>query len=279
MERSFSLRLCGLCDFRPMAGGRLGIGLVGSNSVSSIIHLTHVTLGYDRHPAVHHIDGSFRDGSMTAVVGPNGAGKSTLLKGIMGLLPPLGGSIALNGLKRENIAYLPQQADIDHEFPLSVIDTVLLGTWRRTGAFRGVTKGMRRQAEEALSAVGLEGFARRLIGALSAGQRQRMLFARLLLQDCRVILLDEPFTAIDARTTADLLALVNRWHSEQRTIIAVLHDFEQVRQHFPQTLLLAREPIGWGDTAQVLTSEMLLKARAMCEAWDDRAPLCQRSAS
>lgn len=243
------------------------------------IRLKDVTLGYDRHPAVHHIDGHFEDGSMTAVIGPNGAGKSTLLKGIMGLLPPLGGTITLDGVKRQDIAYLPQQADIDREFPLSVIDVVLLGAWKWTGPFGGATRAMLRQAEESLTAVGLEGFEKRQIAALSVGQRQRMLFARLLLQDCRVILLDEPFTAIDARTTADLLALVNRWHSEQRTIIAVLHDFAQVRQHFPQTLLLARGPIGWGGTAEVLTAENLLTARTMCESWDDRAPLCRRDAS
>ena len=245
----------------------------------SLIHLRDVTLGYDRHPAVHHINGSFQSGSMTAVIGPNGAGKSTLLKGIMGLLSPLGGSISLDGVRRESIAYLPQQAEIDHEFPLSVIDTVLLGAWRLMGPFRGATRAILRQAEDALRAVGLEGFERRQIAALSAGQRQRLLFARLLLQDCQVILLDEPFTAIDARTTSDLLDLVHRWHGEQRTIIAVLHDFEQVKQHFPQTLLLAREPIGWGETKDVLTSDNLLAARTLCEAWDDRAPLCRRSAS
>ncbi|PKU26352.1 metal ABC transporter ATP-binding protein [Telmatospirillum siberiense] len=243
------------------------------------IRLTDVTLGYDRHPAVHHIDGHFEDGSMTAVIGPNGAGKSTLLKGIMGLLPPLTGAITLDGATCGDIAYLPQQADIDREFPLSVLDVVLLGAWKWTGPFGGATRAMRQQAEEALRAVGLEGFGKRQIAALSAGQRQRMLFARLLLQDCRVILLDEPFTAIDARTTADLLALVNHWHEERRTIIAVLHDFVQVRRNFPQTLLLARETIGWGATAEVLTAENLLAAQNMCEAGDDRAPPCRRSAS
>jgi zinc/manganese transport system ATP-binding protein len=130
----------------------------------------------------------------------------------------------------------------------------------------------------ALATVGLEGFETRHIGALSAGQFQRVLFARLLLQDARVILLDEPFTAIDARTTRDLLDIVARWHGDGRTVIAVLHDFEQVRAHFPQTLLLARRLIGWGPTHQVLSSANLLQARAMAERWDEDAQTCEPAA-
>ena len=110
-----------------------------------------------------------------------------------------------------------------------------------------------------------------------AGQFQRVLFARLLLQDCPVIILDEPFTAIDARTTADLLAVVLRWHAENRTIIAVLHNFDQVRSYFPKTLMIARESIGWGKTAEVLTAENLQLARQMSEAWDEAAAACRRS--
>ena len=108
---------------------------------------------------------------------------------------------------------------------------------------------------------------------------QRALFARLLLQDADIILLDEPFTAIDARTTADLLELVRRWHGESRTVVAVLHDIETVRQAFPQTLLLAREAVAWGETATVLTPENLLKARRMVEAFDSHAAPCQRDAA
>jgi zinc/manganese transport system ATP-binding protein len=103
---------------------------------------------------------------------------------------------------------------------------------------------------------------------------QRMLFARLLLQDARVIVLDEPFNAIDAKTCSDLLMLVQRWHSEQRTVLAALHDIDFVRANFPETLLLAREPVAWGRTSEVLTAENLLKARRMCEAFDDQAEAC-----
>ena len=132
----------------------------------------------------------------------------------------------------------------------------------------------RRKVHEAIAAVGLTGFEGRPIGSLSGGQMQRTLFARLLLQDARVILLDEPFTAIDAKTAADLFDLVRRWHSEQRTVLAALHDIDLVRSSFPQTLLLAREPVAWGTTGEVLTPENLLKARRMCEAFDDHAAAC-----
>ena len=214
---------------------------------------------------------------MTAVVGPNGSGKSTLLKGITGILHPLGGRIDRGGLKTSRIAYLPQQAEIDRSFPITVLDTVALGLWHRLGMFGGMKQGQWQQARQALAAVGLEGFERRPISNLSAGQFQRVLFARLLLQDCPVILLDEPFTAIDARTTADLLDVVQGWYTENRTIIVVLHNLEQVRSYFPRTLLIAREPIGCGETAEILTSENLQKARRMSEAWDESAEVCRIS--
>lgn len=245
--------------------------------VTPVFTLQDVTLGYDRHPAVHHLTGGFTSGSLTAVVGPNGSGKSTLIKGLVGLLTPLDGRLDRNGLRQCDIAYLPQQAEIDRGFPISVIETVLLGHWRTIGMFRPTTHALRRRAEEALMAVGLEGFARRPIASLSAGQFQRVLFARMLLQDCPVILLDEPFTAIDAKTTADLLQVVAKWHGERRTVVAVLHDFDQVRENFPDTLLISREPIAWGPTTEVLRAENLFRARQMAEAWDDRADVCRRS--
>ena len=103
---------------------------------------------------------------------------------------------------------------------------------------------------------------------------QRVLFARLLLQDSRLIVLDEPFNAVDAKTSADLLALVERWHAEGRTVLAALHDMDLVRAHFPETLLLAREPVAWDATAAVLTAENLQAARRMCEAFDEHAAAC-----
>jgi zinc/manganese transport system ATP-binding protein len=237
------------------------------------IRFEDVTLGYGRRPAVHHLTGEVARGSLTAVVGPNGAGKSTLLKGVVGTLKPLSGRIHV-GETRAGVAYLPQAAELDRSFPLSVYDLVAMGLWARSGIFGGIGRADRRRIEEAVAAVGLTGFERRPVSTLSGGQMQRALFARLLLQDAAVILLDEPFTAIDAKTTADLLDVVRRWHGEARTVVAVLHDIELVKRVFPDTLLIAREPIAWGATAAVLRPENLLDARRMMEAHDPHAAPC-----
>jgi zinc/manganese transport system ATP-binding protein len=242
--------------------------------MSTQLRLRDLTLGYDRHPAVHHLSGEVGAGSLLAVVGPNGAGKSTLFKGIVGAIKPLSGHVDLEGLSARDIAYLPQAAEIDRTFPISVYDLVAMGLWRKCGLFGGIGKSAATKIREAMAAVGLSGFERRAIGTLSGGQMQRMLFARLLLQDARLVVLDEPFNAIDAKTVADLIALVGRWHKEGRTILAALHDIELVRAHFPQTLLLAREKVAWGDTSSVLTADNMLKARRMCEAFDDKAAAC-----
>ena len=251
----------------------------GVAAMTTVFSLSDVTFGYDRHPAVHHLTGNFVAGSLTAVVGPNGSGKSTLLKGLIGLLSPLEGHLERTGLRQRDIAYLPQQAEIDRSFPISVMETVLLGHWRTIGLFRPVTRAQRREAKEALVAVGLDGFGQRPIASLSAGQFQRVLFARMLLQDCPVILLDEPFTAIDARTAADLVGIVQRWHGEGRTVLAVLHDFDAVRAYFPDTLLLARDLVAFGPTATVLTPQNLMRARQMCEACDGPPHVCGREPS
>ena len=238
-----------------------------------LITFENLTVSYRQHPALHHINARLLHGSLTAVVGPNGSGKSTLLKSIMGLQPTSGGRISV-AAPRERIAYLPQLTEIDRGFPITVHDCVLLGCWPVQGAWGGVGRVALARVASALHAVGLDGFGQRPIGSLSSGQLQRMLFARLLVQDADLILLDEPFNAMDSKTTSALLALVKQWHQQQRTVVAVLHDDAQVRAHFPQTLLLARELVAHGPTAQVMTETNLRRARAMAEAWDEAAEVC-----
>ena len=242
------------------------------------IRLRNLTLGYDRHPAVHHLDGEIAPGALLAVCGPNGAGKSTLLKALTGVLKPMGGSIDFGSVQARDIAYLPQAAQIDSSFPIDVFDMAAMGLWRRIGLFGGVSRADEQAVRDALAAVGLSGFERRPIGALSGGQAQRLLFARLLLQDAPVIVLDEPFAAIDERTVGDLLGLIAQWHGEGRTIVAVLHDFDLVRAHFPDCLLLAREKIAWGPSGAALSPENLARARRLTEAFDDSAAACDRVA-
>jgi zinc/manganese transport system ATP-binding protein len=240
--------------------------------------LQDVTISYERHPAVHHVSGTLAGGSLTAIVGPNGAGKSSLIKALAGLIQPSEGRVAWHGCSHEDIAFLPQLTAIDDNFPMAVRDVVLMGHWRKSGALGSIGAAMQGSAQDALAAVGLAGFDHRLFSSLSVGQQQRVLFARLMVADCPVILLDEPFSAIDSRTADDLLRLIHRWHREGRTVVAVLHDLAQVRQHFPQTLLLARRLLGWGPTAAVLTEEALRQARSMGEAWDEHAEPCSSAA-
>jgi len=232
-----------------------------------------LTYGYNSHPAVHHLNGTVRKGSLTAVVGANGSGKSTLMKGIVGVLKPMQGSCAV--ASGTSVAYLSQQSELDRTFPARVLDLVSLGLWPRRGLLGRHRPNDRGVLDAALSAVGLEGFEHRPLDTLSGGQLQRTLFARVLVQDADLILLDEPFNAIDAKTVTDLVALIKRWHGERRTIMVVVHDLDLVRQHFPEALLLARGPVAWGGVEKALSPENLLRARQFAEAWDENAPWCK----
>ena len=242
---------------------------------AEVLHLADVTIAYDRHPVVHHVSGAFEEGSLTALIGPNGAGKSTLLKAIAGLLPVTAGAIRL-GIDRRAVAYLPQVVDVDRSFPLRVADVVGFGHWRKIGALGRLTRQDRAASVAAIAAVGLAGLENQPIGKLSVGQFQRVLFARLMVQDAALILLDEPFNAIDQKTTADLMQVVRDWQAEGRTVIAALHDLEQVRREFPDALLMAREVIAWGNTPQVLSEPNLARARELAASWTDPAAICAR---
>ena len=232
-----------------------------------------LTLGYNSHPAVHHLSGAVKAGSLTAVVGANGSGKSTLLKGIVRVLKPMSGSRVVQPGAR--IAYLPQQSELDRTFPARVVDLVSMGLWPRRGLLGRYTRQDREAVEKALMAVGLAGFETRSLDTLSGGQLQRALFARVLVQDADIILLDEPFNAIDAKTVGDLIGVIKRWHGENLTVMVVVHDLDLVRTHFPDTLLMARGPIAWGETREALKPENLLRARRFDEAWRDDAPWCE----
>ena len=212
------------------------------------IRLDHLTLRHGARDVVRDLTGQFAPGSLTALIGDNGAGKTTVLRAIAGLHPASSGTIDRGGLAASDIALLPQVSDLDRGFPIACRDVVALGLSGRLGPFRGIGPAQLRQADAALACVGLPDFGRRVIGALSAGQFQRVLFARLMLQDAPVLLLDEPFSAVDTATATDLLAILHRWHHEGRTIVTVLHDLAMVRGHFPDTLRLAGAQTQWGPS-------------------------------
>ena len=225
------------------------------------VTLRDLTVGYREGVAVEDVTGIFAAGSLTAIVGANGAGKTTLLHAIAGLVAPRHGSIEISGAEVPvDLAYLPQSDAIDRDFPISVLEFAALGSWARIGALGRVSPELRPCGMNALRAVGLDELAGRMLGELSVGQFRRALFARVIVQDAAIVLFDEPFAGIDAATSDDLLRLMQRWHAEGRTVMVALHDLGQVFAIFPQTLLLMRKAIAWGETATALTPEKLAEA-------------------
>jgi zinc/manganese transport system ATP-binding protein len=214
------------------------------------IVLQDVTVRYGRRLALEGVSGEFAPGSMTAVVGANGAGKSTLLAAIAGLVPLARGVV--NCARRRRLAYLPQHAAVDREYPVTVSELMTLGAWREVGVFRSPNASLRARVAAAANSLDLVGRLGRPIGELSMGELQRALFGRLIVQDAAIILLDEPFAAVDVQSLVVLLEQVKRWHKEGRTVIAVLHDLDLVRAHFPSTLGLACRCLAWGETALAL---------------------------
>ncbi|WP_247768009.1 metal ABC transporter ATP-binding protein [Bradyrhizobium sp. 172] len=225
------------------------------------ISVRNLSVRYGDKYALESLTGEFGPASLTAVVGPNGAGKSSLLKALAGILRPAIGQVTCAAAEWHRLAYLPQRDELDRGFPITVAELVALGDWRDFGALRKPPRRLAASVYEAIAAVGLSSLADQQISELSVGHFQRALFARLLLQDADVILLDEPFASLDENTTQDLLPILQRWRTEGRTVVAVLHDLDQVRRYFPSTLLLARSPIAWGETSVSLSVDNLARAK------------------
>ncbi|PIT52412.1 ABC transporter ATP-binding protein [Snodgrassella alvi] len=241
---------------------------MGSVRIMSI-QVDNVTVSYRHRPAIHHISIDFNSNEMWAIFGPNGAGKSTLLKAIMHLVRLDSGQIRWPQLQRSDIAYLPQQSDIDRSQPMSVFELVATGLWYETGFFSAVSTSMHQRILDVLNQVGMLQYKERSIAQLSNGQFQRVLLARMLIQNAKVLLLDEPFNAVDAATTFALLDILKA-HQQQHqcTVITVLHDYEQVQTYFPNTLLIAREKIAAGKTDSVLTDQYLQQATEAMQQYE-----------
>jgi zinc/manganese transport system ATP-binding protein len=208
------------------------------------VTLDRVELRHGSRVIVSGLSGCFDPGSLTALIGPNGAGKTTLLRAMAGLHPLAAGRIDRGGMQAADIALLAQGSHLDRSFPITCLDVVALAT-TRLGPFQAVSVARMMAARAALERVGLGDMGQRQIEALSAGQFQRVLFARTILQDASLILLDEPFTAVDAATTRLLLSVIEEWHAQGRTVIAVLHDMDVVRRYFPRRISLTDDGAVW----------------------------------
>jgi len=216
-----------------------------------MIELDNLVAGYEGAAITPALSGVIHKGSMTAIVGLNGCGKSTLLKTLAGFIPPVSGVVRWSPT-RPTIGWLAQRHALESQFPLTVLDVVSQGAWPRISLLRGLRNDVRRRIQAALARVGLTEMAKTPIEALSGGQFQRMLFARVLVQRAPLVMLDEPFTGIDENTTHDLMGVIQEMHHQGQTVLAVLHDNQRVADYFPETLLLAPQNACWGPTHEVL---------------------------
>lgn len=220
-----------------------------------------LTVSYGDKPAIFSVDAVVPPESMMAIVGPNGAGKSTLLKAVLGIVEPLSGTVSVYGEPlakvQERVAYVPQRASVDWDFPTRVIDVVLMGLYRELGLLGWVTGRQRKTAKACLERVGMAEFANRQIGQLSGGQQQRVFLARALAQDADLYLLDEPFAGVDAATEKAIIDVLKSLKADMKTVVCVHHDLATVSDYFDHVLLINVRKIAEGPVATTFTAENL----------------------
>ncbi|MEM8878506.1 MAG: metal ABC transporter ATP-binding protein [Pseudomonadota bacterium] len=220
-----------------------------------------MTVSYGDKPAVFSLDATFPPEAMTAIIGPNGAGKSTLLKAALGVIPRVSGEVTVFGEPIENtrnrVAYVPQRASVDWDFPTTVIDVVLMGLYRGVGLLRRFTRAQKAKAEDCLERVGMADFKDRQIGQLSGGQQQRVFLARALAQDADLYLLDEPLAGVDAATERAVIEVLQSLKTERRAVVCVHHDLATVRSYFDHVLLINVRKFAEGPVDTAFTAEHL----------------------
>lgn len=229
-----------------------------------VLEVHDLTVSYSKKPVLWGVDFSLPAGSITGIVGPNGAGKSTLLKSIMGLIPLSSGYVKLFGqpldMVRKRVSYVPQRESVDWDFPVSVLDVVLMGRYEKTGMFRNTKKQDRAIALDCLDKMGMAAYANRQISQLSGGQQQRVFLARALAQEADMYFMDEPFAGVDAATEQAIVGLLKEMAAAQKTIIVVHHDLQSARTYFDWIVLLNMRLVAAGPIQQVFTEEMIQQA-------------------
>jgi len=249
---------------------------------NSALEVRRLTVSYSGHPVLWDVDARFPSGALSAIVGPNGAGKSTLLRAALGLVPVDAGQTLIQGRPvreaLDGVAYVPQRDAVDWDFPITVREVVEMGRYRAAGWVRRVRRADRELVDDCLERVGMTAFAARQIGQLSGGQRQRIFLARALAQEAPVLVMDEPFAGIDARTEAALLELLRELRDQGRSVVVVHHDLGTVRASFDWALLLNVRGIACGPVREVLVPEQLRRAYgAAAVAGDDGAGVAEEA--
>jgi manganese/zinc/iron transport system ATP- binding protein len=231
--------------------------------MAHLLDIHDVTVAYHRRPVLWDIDLTLDGPALVSIVGPNGAGKSTLLKAILGLVPLASGEVRVLGetvsRQRQRIGYVPQRESVDWDFPVSVLDVVLMGTYGRLGWFRRPGKNERDLARDCLHKVGMEAFAGQQIGQLSGGQQQRTFLARALAQQADIYFMDEPMAGVDAATERAIFTLLQELREQGKTVLVVHHDLRTVAEYFDQVVLLNMRLVASGPTAETFTPDNLRK--------------------
>ncbi|MDP6796038.1 MAG: metal ABC transporter ATP-binding protein [Verrucomicrobiota bacterium] len=227
------------------------------------LEIHDLTAGYHKKPVLWGIDLQVPQGKLVGVVGPNGAGKSTLIKAIMGMVPPSSGWVKIFGEpyeeNRRQVGYVPQRESVDWDFPVTVMDVVMMGRYGHVGWFKRPKKADREIARDCLDKVKMLPFAKRQISNLSGGQQQRVFLARALAQESDIYFMDEPFAGVDAATETAIIALLHELREKGKTLLVVHHDLPTARNYFDQLLLLNMRVVAYGDTEEVFTYDLLQK--------------------
>lgn len=238
------------------------------------LEIRRMTVSYGARPVLWDVEASFPQGALSAIVGPNGAGKSTLLRAAIGLVPTDAGQALVEGRPArsalDRIAYVPQREAVDWDFPITVREVVEMGRYRSVGWIRRVGRQHRAIIDDSLERVGMSAYAGRQIGQLSGGQRQRVFIARALAQQARVLVMDEPFAGVDARTEHALLEILRDLRRSGCSTIVVHHDLATVRAAFDWALLLNVRAVACGPAEDVLSSDMLRRAYGIDAATPDQ---------
>ena len=235
--------------------------MIETDSEPPILDVHDMTVAYNRRPMLWNVDLTIRKPGLTAIVGPNGAGKSTLIRSVMGLVPMVSGTVTVWGgsvkQQRKRIGYVPQRGSVDWDFPISVFETVLMGTFGSLGWIRRPGKNQKQLASQCLERVGMQDFAGRQIGQLSGGQQQRVFLARALAQEAELYFMDEPMAGVDAATERIVFDLLKSLSEEGRTIVVVHHDLRTVSEYFDDVVLLNVRIVASGPVSSTFTSANL----------------------
>lgn len=229
--------------------------------MSKTIDVKNLSVSYSGKRAISNVSFSLESGKLIGIIGPNGAGKSTLVKGMLNLVPKDSGEVQIYGQSldsmRQEIAYIPQRAEIDWDFPILVRDTVLLGTYPKLGLFKRPGAKEKARAMEALTKVGMEDFADKQIGQLSGGQQQRVFVARSLAQDAEIFFMDEPFVGVDINSEEIIIKVLKELRDQGKTIFVIHHDLTKVEDYFDDVILINKELMGAAPVKEIVTPELM----------------------